>query len=66
MVRYSATISFRRFFGVLEFLVCANKEFMEKIRLARLYMFKGYYDKKASGEFEEFIIKSLAIQIFCK
>ena len=51
MVRFSATISFRRFFGALEFLVCANKEFMEKIRLARLYMFKGHYDKKASRLF---------------
>ena len=66
MVRFCTTISFKRFFGVLEFLVCANKEFMEKIRLARLQMFQGYYDKKASGEFLEFVIKSLAIQIFCK
>ena len=66
MVRFSAIISFRRFFGVLEFLVCENKEFMEKIRLARLQMFQGYYDKKASGEFAEFVIKSLAIQIFCR
>ena len=65
MVRFSATISFRRFFAVLEFLVCANKEFMEKIRLARLQTFWGYYDKKASGEFAKFVIKSLAIQIFC-
>ena len=66
MVKFSTTISFRRFFAVLEFLVCANKEFMEKIRLARLQMFQGYYDKKASKEFSEFVIKSLAIQIFCK
>ena len=25
-------------------LICANKEFMEKIRLTRLYRFKGHYD----------------------
>lgn len=66
MVWLTTTKSFKRCFGVVEFLVCANEEFMEKIHLARFQMFKGYYDKKASGEFTGFAMESLAIQRFCK
>ena len=66
MVWLTTTKSFKRCFGVVEFLICANEEFVEKIHLARFQMFQGYYTKKASGECTEFAMESLAIQRFCK